>query len=107
MIEKSEGALDFNMSAKELCNLIMGLSPSPGAFLDLNGLRLKVYKAVLGGETSYDAGVIAEISKKGISIACGDGKTVVLTVVQKQGKNKTDAYSYACGAKLAVGESLR
>ena len=45
--------------------------------------------------------------KEGISIVCGDGNTVLLNVVQKQGKNKTDAYSYACGAKLAVGEYLK
>ncbi len=107
MIEKSEGQLDFRKDAKTLRDLIMGLSPSPGAFLELENGRLKVYEASLGSSSKQPAGSIAAISKEGISIVCGDGNTVLLNVVQKQGKNKTDAYSYACGAKLAVGEYLK
>lgn len=107
MIEKSEGLLAFMKDAKTLRDLIMGLSPSPGAFLELESGRLKVYEAALGTSSKQPAGTIAAVTKEGIAIVCGDGNTVVLTVVQKQGKNKTDAYSYACGAKLAVGEYLK
>ncbi len=107
MIEKSEGALDFNKPANELRNLIMGLNPAPGAFAEFEDYRIKIHEATLGGHTNCAVGKIASISPDGIGIACGDGNILLLTMVQKQGKNRTDAYSYACGAKLAVGESLK
>lgn len=107
MIEKSEGALDFNRPARELKNLIMGLNPAPGAFVEIDDYRIKIHEAVLGGKTNGAVGSIVCVSTEGIGIACGDGNTLILTMVQKQGKNKTDAYSYACGAKLAVREFLK
>jgi methionyl-tRNA formyltransferase len=61
----------------------------------------------MGKETKAPAGVITEISPEGISVCCGDGRYVLIKTIQKQGKNKTDAYSYACGAKLAVGSPLK
>ena len=107
MIEKAEGLLDFSKPAFELRNLIMGMSPSPGAFVEIDGYRLKVYEAALGTKSVLPVGAISSISAVGIGITCGDEDSLLLKVVQKQGKNKTDAYSYACGAKLAVGEYLK
>lgn len=107
MIEKSEGKLDFEKDAKFVCSLIMGLNPSPGAFIELDDYRLKIHLAEMGAECSCSAGKICSISAKGIEIACGDGHSIWIKSIQKQGKNKTDAYSYACGAKLAVGEYLK
>ena len=107
MIEKAEGLLDFHKSASEIKSLIMGLSPSPGAFVDLGTYRLKIYEAAAGGKNTSEAGKILSITRSGIEMACGDGNSIILKTVQKQGKNKTDAYSYACGAKLAVGGNLK
>lgn len=107
MIEKSEAEVDFNHTAKEVKNLIMGMNPAPGAFLECKGYRLKLHEAALGNAVKGKAGTIAAISPDGIAVICGDGNTVIVKTIQKQGKNKTDAYSYACGAKLAVGEYLR
>ncbi len=107
MIEKAEALVDFNRSAQEVRNLIMGMNPSPGAFVECEGNRLKFHEATLGTSCRANAGVVTDISVDGISVACGDGNSVVIKTIQKQGKNKTDAYSYACGAKLVVGEYLK
>ncbi len=107
MITKAEGAIDFNRPALVLRNLIMGLNPSPGAYLDCGEYRIKIHKAYLGKKTSDAPGVITEISHEGIEVACGDGYSVLIKEIQKQGKSRLDAYSYACGAKLSVGEILK
>ncbi len=107
MIAKSEGAVDFNRPALDLSHLIMGLNPSPGAYLECGEYRIKIHEAYWGKKTSAAPGVITEISSDGIAVACGDGYSVLIKTIQKQGKNKMDAYSYACGAKLSVGEFLR
>ena len=107
MIEKTEAELDFECDAKKVRNLIMGMNPSPGAFIDCGDYRLKIHEALLGPAVKEAPGVVAAISAAGVLVACGDGKSVLIKTIQKQGKNKTDAYSYACGAKLAVGEYLK
>lgn len=107
MIDKAEASIDFNQDAFTVRNLIMGMNPSPGAFLDCGVYRLKIHEAFLGGAVTGEPGIVTDIRPEGVTVACGDGKSVLLKVVQKQGKNKMDAYSYACGAKLAVGEYLK
>lgn len=107
MIEKSEGALDFSKDAASVRGTIMGMSPSPGAYVEISGQRLKIYEALFGGKTDAAAGSVTAVSKAGVEIACGDGRAILLKTVQKQGKNRTDAYSYACGTKLAVGDYLK
>ena len=107
MIEKSEGKLNFETDAKAVCSLIMGLNPSPGAFVEVDDYRLKIHLAEMGSACSFSSGKICAISPRGIEVACGDGNSIWIKSIQKQSKNKTDAYSYACGAKLAVGEYLK
>ncbi len=107
MIDKAEAAIDFKHDAKAVRNLIMGMNPSPGAFVDFGDYRLKIHEAYLCGAVKEAAGVVCDINAEGVTVACGDGNGILVKVIQKQGKNKTDAYSYACGAKLAVGEYLK
>lgn len=107
MIEKTEGAIDFSAPARRVRCLIMGMNPSPGAFLDFGDYRIKIHEAYEGTRCQGQPGTVCSISPKGIEVACGDGNSILITVVQKQGKNKIDAYSYACGAKLAIGELFK
>ena len=106
-IDKAEAAIDFTRNAKMVRNLIMGMNPSPGAFVDFGDYRLKIHEAYLVSGVKETAGVVCAITAEGVTVACGDGNGILIKVIQKQGKNKTDAYSYACGAKLAVGEYLK
>jgi methionyl-tRNA formyltransferase len=107
MIEKAEAAIDFNRPAKEVRNLIMGMNPAPGAFIDCGEYRLKLHEAYEAGAAKGTPGTVAGISSEGITVVCGDGNSIQIKTIQKQGKNRTDAYSYACGAKLAIGEYLK
>jgi len=107
MIDKAEAAIDFKNDAASVRNLIMGMNPSPGAFLDCGEYRLKIHEAYSVGAVKGKPGTVTNISSEGVTVSCGDGNGVLLKVIQKQGKNKMDAYSYACGAKLAVGEYLK
>ncbi|MCL1859758.1 MAG: methionyl-tRNA formyltransferase [Oscillospiraceae bacterium] len=42
--------IDWNLSAKEIHDKIRGLSPSPAAFMYLNGKKLKIYKSKISGD---------------------------------------------------------
>lgn len=71
------GRIDFNKSAKDVYNLIRGVSrPFPGAFFDLGDKRITVWRGHLGenfskGDCGKHSGEI--ISEKPLRVACFDG----------------------------------
>lgn len=44
-ISKNEAELDLSLTGKEIINLIRGLNPYPGAFINFKDTRLKIFKA--------------------------------------------------------------
>ncbi len=101
-IEKSEAQIDWSLSAKDLDCHIRGLSPFPGAWCDVNGLRLKVHLAEVGDGTG-DPG---EALDNKLLIACGDG-ALRLTQVQPAGKAKMSAEDFLRGTPVPKGETLK
>ncbi len=106
MITKDKGNLDFTKSAKETLYLIHGLNPWPSAFVNTVYGPLKIHRAIEGGNTNEKPGVVISISKTGIEVACADGKSVIITELQKPGKKKTDAFSFSLGTKIDAGTLL-
>lgn len=96
MISKEAAFIDYNNSAGSIVNLVRGLNPNPTARTEINGSRLKVYKAAPGGETALPAGEAYE--KDGaIAVACGDGREVLLTEVQGEGGKRMDSAAFLRG----------
>lgn len=96
MISKEAAVIDYNKSAKSVVDLVRGLDPNPVARTDINGSRLKVYKAAVGDLTERPAG---EAYEKGgaIAVACGDGREVLLKEVQGEGGKRMDSAAYLRG----------
>ncbi|MBX9784480.1 MAG: methionyl-tRNA formyltransferase [Chitinophagaceae bacterium] len=74
--------IDFSKTVEEVHNLIRGLSPFPGAFTELNGKMLKIYrskKEVPGRGAASDLNPDASIVQAGETVPTGtvqtDGKT--------------------------------
>jgi len=100
-IEKSDCLVTFRMSPQETVNQIRGLNPFPGAFVFLNGKRIKIYQAKIGAKTGEPGEILAG-SREGIEVACGDG-SVVLTELCCEGKCRMGADEYVCGNKVEIG----
>ncbi|PZQ80360.1 MAG: methionyl-tRNA formyltransferase, partial [Ancylobacter novellus] len=79
-IEKSETRIDWSKPAKQVHDHIRGLSPFPGAWFDLAGVRVKVLRSTLG----LGAGKPGEVLDDRLTVACGEG-AVRLIEVQKAG----------------------
>lgn len=96
-IDKAEARIDWNQNAQEVHNLVRGLSPFPGAWLEieLSGkpVRIKVLRAHLG----VGKGSAGTILDDALTVACATG-AVQLTSVQRQGKGVMDANSFVRGA---------
>ena len=106
-IKPEEEKIDFNKSAKDIHNLVRGLSPMIGAYFMMDGNRVKVFKTRIGTEKFDNIGVINKIYKDGIGISCGDGE-IILEEIQPFGKKKMDVCSYLNGIKKdeLVGKEL-
>lgn len=103
MIDKKMGELDFTKPAKEVHNLIRGLSPAPCAYTQLGKKLLKVYKAVLREDLKGTPGNV--LSEKQFIIACGD-YAIEFTEIQLEGKKRINADEFLCGRKLLANKSL-
>ena len=101
MLDKSLSPIDFNKPAKAVIKWIYGLQPWPVATTELGGADLKVFSAQLTGNSSDSLpGMVVHTGADGIEIACGDGKTVLITEVQAPGKKRMPAADYLRGHPL-------
>ncbi len=92
--------IDWNDTTRNVCNLVRGLSPFPGAFTELvkdgQATQLKVFF----GEIRYDLhaapGTVLSDGKTYLAIATQDG-ALALTDVQLAGKKRMDVKAFLLG----------
>ena len=101
-IDKSETRIDFTRPAIEVHNHIRGLSPFPGAWLEIElGGRPERIK-VLSSDMAEGEGQPGEVLDDRLSIACGSG-AVRLKRLQKAGGKPLDAQEFLRGTQLPPG----
>jgi methionyl-tRNA formyltransferase len=100
-IDKAEAAIDWQAPAAEVDRKIRGLSPFPGAFVEIEGVRIKL----LGSRLVEGNGVPGEILDDRLTVACGAG-AVQLLRLQRAGKGAQDATEFLRGMPLPKGTRL-
>jgi len=99
-ISKDETRIDWTKPARELDCIVRGLSPSPGAWFQAKGERIKLLYA----EPAEGRGAPGEVLPH-LTISCGDGALKLLRL-QRAGRAATDAESFSHGFALDVGETF-
>jgi len=97
MLSREMSPLDWAKPAQTLVNQVRGLIPWPCATTDAAGVRWKVFRAHVGGETAKAPGTILSAGKDGIAVACGDGRALVITELQADGGKRMAAADYLRG----------
>lgn len=101
-IRREDCPIDWTKSSEEIINQIRGLAPKPAATAEFNGESFKIFSALkTGAETLLPPGRIAAQTKQGLEIACGDGKTVVITELQAPGGKRMKTADYLRGHKIS------
>ncbi|THD72026.1 methionyl-tRNA formyltransferase [Thalassobius vesicularis] len=100
-IDKAEAAVDWAASAVEVDRKIRGLSPFPGAWVDVDGVRLKL----LASRLVDGSGAPGEVLDDALTVACGSG-AVQLLRLQRAGKGAQDAAEFLRGMPLPKGARL-
>jgi methionyl-tRNA formyltransferase len=89
-LDKNIANINWNMSSREIHNLVRGLNPWPIAYTDYKGERMKIYETEVSEEkTSSEPGTILDVNKNGVKVACKDSVLIVKKVQFPNGKPLT------------------
>jgi methionyl-tRNA formyltransferase len=97
LLKKEDGRLDFTRPADELARRVRALNPRPGAFMDLDGMLLKVHRAhaARGG----DVPVGQRLIDRGQAAVGARGGLLILDEVQPAGKKPMNGKAFLAGAR--------
>ncbi len=111
---RSDGEIDWSMSAKELERRIRAYDPWPGtltAFTEKKGRhqgrqrRLKIFPPVQVVEGSGDPGEIIACSADQFQVSCGDG-AIQVSCLQPDGSRRMNVSDFLLGAPVELGDKL-
>lgn len=106
MISKEAARIDFNKTAKEICNLIRGMNPWPVAHTRLFGKLFKVYSAEICDEkTELLPGSVIK-GEKELIVAAAEGTAIRLIEIQAEGGKRMSAAQFLAGHSVPAGTMM-
>lgn len=104
MLKKEDGRIDWTAEPQVIKNLVRGMYPWPGAYTNLDGKFLKIYR-VRTGPGSGIPGTVLVAGKDGIEVACSAG-SVILEELQLEGKKRLPVREFLAGCRIDPGTIL-
>ena len=101
-IDKAEARIDWLQPAEQIERQVRAFAPSPGAWFDVNGERIKLLDAAVGADASAKPG---EVLDGCLNIACGSGYIRPL-MVQRAGRGAMSAGELLRGFAVPKGTIL-
>ncbi|MBR2716979.1 MAG: methionyl-tRNA formyltransferase, partial [Oscillospiraceae bacterium] len=103
-LSKEEAPIDWGLEPDRILHHIYGMQPWPGASAVLGGTGFKVFAAKkTENSTSLAPGTVVSAGKRGIEVACGGGRTLLVTELQAAGGRRMAACDYLAGHPVEVG----
>lgn len=102
MLSRELSPMDWSKPVRVLRNQVRGLLPWPCASAEIAGQWFKIYKTAPGSATSQAPGTVLSAGKKGIEIACGDGRSLVITELQAESGKRMSAAAYLLGHPMKI-----
>jgi methionyl-tRNA formyltransferase len=100
-ISKDETRIDWSKPASQVHDHIRGLSPFPGAWFEIGGVRVKALRSSKGEGNSSPGTALDDK----LTIACGDG-AIRLIQVQRAGKQPMSAEEFLRGTPVKAGTAV-
>lgn len=110
MIDRNEAIINWNSSAKNICNLVRGMDPWPTAFTFYEDNRVKVWKSSmfqgefneLDSESDFECmlpGTIISADKNGLFVKTGEG-ILQIHEIQVDSSKRMSVASYLLGHSI-------
>lgn len=107
MLSKELSPMDWGKTARQLHDQVRGLYPWPSAVAVLDGIRCKIIRTFLLSEkTNQPSGTILQADKKGLRVACGDGRVLEILELQPDGKKAMAAAAFLMGHPIQTGTMI-
>jgi methionyl-tRNA formyltransferase len=104
MLKKEDGRIDWTCSNLDVVAHIRAMNPWPGAFTELSGRRIKLFKAGAGSdEAAHPPGTVCAMDEAGIHVAAGKGTVIIQELMGKSGK-RLSADEFLRGHSLALSD---
>jgi methionyl-tRNA formyltransferase len=101
-IDKAEGRIDWCAPAEQIERQVRAFAPSPGAWFEVKGERIKILEAAAGADASGKPG---EVLDDCLTIACGSGYIRPLKL-QRAGRSPMTAGELLRGFPIGKGTIL-
>ena len=103
MLSKELSPIDWEKPARQIHDQVRGLYPWPSAIAEIDGVRCKILRTALTGETTGKAaGHFVQADKKGMKIACGGGEVLEILELQPDGKKAMAATAFLMGHPIKI-----
>ena len=106
-LQKQEGRVDWNLTARQIYNKYRAFTPWPGLFFLINGKTMKVKKALppdlIDRKTLTGLekpGQIIELNRNRLEVCCGNQTVLSIEEFQPQGKKTMTPYCFSLGNPL-------
>ncbi len=104
---KSEGAVDWRLSAREIHNRVRGLQPWPLVAVQAGGARYLLHRTEVPEQaTSAAPGTVVVAAGDVLTVAAGDGRLLRIVQIQPEGRRAMNAREFLAGHALRPGTRL-
>ena len=98
-VSSADAAMNWGLSADELCRRVRAYNPTPGAWFMLGDERVKCWRASRVDATDDTAGTVLSADRDGIVVACSSG-AVAMQELQRPGKGRVSAREFAAQTRV-------
>lgn len=109
LMKKEDGAIDWNLTAREIQNRVRGFQPFPTSFTKFQEKKLTIWKSQESQITDLKfqtAGEILEAKGDKFFVGCGNQTILQIDELQFEGKRQMNIRDFLNGSKISVGEIL-
>ena len=103
MLSKELSPIDWTRSARQVHDQVRGLYPWPSAVTGIDGIRCKILRTAISGDTTnLEPGAFVQADKKGLRVACGGGSIIEILELQPDGKKSMAATAFLMGHPIKI-----
>ncbi len=109
IMKKEDGAINWNLTAREIANRVRGFQPFPTSYAKYQDKKLTIWKAQKFQTSDLKfqlPGEILEAKTDKLLISCGQNSVLQIEELQLEGKRRMTVRDFLNGIRLQIGEKL-
>jgi methionyl-tRNA formyltransferase len=108
ILKKSDGLLDWQLTAPELARRVRGLQPWPVAYTYFRGQRLRIWKATpwTDSATRLPPPGTLQVADRNLLVGAAHNTALLLLELQAEGRKRMSAADFLNGMRVTSGERL-